>query len=492
MGKNQLVLAVDLGTTCFKAALFDRSGQMCGLGRVTVEKEEGVERRCELPLERFWGSLGRAVTGAFEAAGATRDAVRAICYSSQANSFLLMDGAQTPLTPLILWPDRRAEGEPPEPRLEALWSRPDFLATTGLGLGGPEFCANKLAWFQRHYSGLWRDCRRMLTISDYLAFSLTGIPAGDQGTAALLGLLDLPAGRWWGDALDAAWVEREQLSRPLPPGATVGVLSAAAGKLLNLPAGIPMAVGSLDHHVAAIGAGICSIDAPSISIGTVVACLRYCERFTPLPGCAMGPGTHGFPFYLLAFEENGTGSLDRYHRERCSDLPFAEMLTEAESVAVGSDGLWATPAAAGARTVFDGVRKRHTRAHFVRALTESTAVSLLEMIERLYPGRLPGRVTVTGGGARSASWLPVFADLSGVEFAVPACGETACLGAGMMAAVAAGWFGCLDAVTRSWHAWSRVITPDRERNQLYRGWLAEYRARFRKKPSPNTKVTKSL
>ncbi|MFB3904767.1 MAG: L-fuculokinase [Acidobacteriota bacterium] len=476
MATVDLVLAVDLGTTCFKAALFGRSGRICGLGRVTVDKDEAVGQRCELPLERFWASLSLAVGEAFRAAGAGPDSVRAMCYSSQANSFLLMDAGGMPLTPLILWPDRRAAGLPPEPRLEAFWKRPDFLNTTGLGLGGPEFCVHKLAWFRRLHPGLWSACSRVMTMSDYLVFSLTGVPAGDQGTAALLGLLDLRAGRWWDKALEAARIAPEQLFSPLPPGTVAGVTSSGAAGLLGLPAGIPLAVGSLDHHAAAIGAGICAVDAPSISIGTVVACVRYCDSFSFLPDCAMGPGTHGYPFYLLAFEENGTGAVDRYHREHCPGLSFPDMLAAVDSVGPGSDGLMASPAIAGKKEVFHRLGVGHTEPHFVRALMESTAASLLEMIERLYPsGRLPARVAATGGGARSDAWLQVFADVCGIEFAVPACAETACLGAGMMAAVAAGWFDCLSEVTRSWSAWSRVIRPDSERHKRYGEWLSEYR-----------------
>ena len=283
MSTPDLVLAVDLGTTCFKAALFDRQGTLLSLGRVTVEKEDRDGGRCELPVDAFWRILRDAITHALKGAGARGDAIRGLCYSSQANSFLLLDEGQRPLTPLILWPDRRAAQLPPDPGLQALWSRPDFLSTTGLGLHGSEFCAAKLSWFRRRDPALWNACCQVRTISDYLVFSLTGVPVGDQGTAAMLGLWNLGARSWWDEALQAVGIRREQLSEPLPPGTVGGTTCAAATELLGIPAGIPLAVGSLDHHVAAIGAGICSVDAPSISIGTVVACVRYQQRLRASP-----------------------------------------------------------------------------------------------------------------------------------------------------------------------------------------------------------------
>ncbi len=107
---------------------------------------------------------------------------------------------------------------------------------------------------------------------------------------------------------------------------------------------------------------------------------------------------------------------------------------------------------------------------------ESTAASLFRMIERIHPDGLPRRVIATGGGARSVAWLQICADLSGIEFAVPGCAETACLGAGMMAAVAAGWYGCLSEVPVEWRPFGRVVQPHPERHARYIGWLNQYRA----------------
>ena len=90
---------------------------------------------------------------ACQQAQANQHDIEAVAYSSQANSFLLLDERDRPLTPLILWPDRRAAQAGTD--ADTLWSLPDLLARTGLGLSGPEFAVAKLRWFQENEPQIW-------------------------------------------------------------------------------------------------------------------------------------------------------------------------------------------------------------------------------------------------------------------------------------------------------------------------------------------------
>ena len=103
-------LGIDLGTSYFKAGLFDEKGRLKGLGRQPVYKETGDGTIYELPLTIFWDTLRGCVEEAMQLANITHNEILSVSYSSQANSFILLDGFDKPLTPLILWPDKRAEG----------------------------------------------------------------------------------------------------------------------------------------------------------------------------------------------------------------------------------------------------------------------------------------------------------------------------------------------------------------------------------------------
>jgi sugar (pentulose or hexulose) kinase len=166
-------LGIDLGTSYFKAGLFDAEGRLCGLGRVEVKKQIDDGLGCEVAVADFWRFLQQAIEQAKTQADARTEDIAAMGYSSQANTFVLLDRDDTPLTPLIIWADRRVGKV--YPQLQDLWSQPSFLHTTGIGIDCREgMCINKLLWFQENQPQVWSQTHRIMTISDYLVYSLDG------------------------------------------------------------------------------------------------------------------------------------------------------------------------------------------------------------------------------------------------------------------------------------------------------------------------------
>ena len=112
---------------------------------------------CELPTQRFWGVLQKGVKQTLNQANAQAVDIKAMGYSSKANTFVLLDAEDKPLSPLVFWTDGRAKEIFPE--VKQLWQRDDFLQTTGLGLAvSPQFCLSKLAWFRDNQSQLEQWC----------------------------------------------------------------------------------------------------------------------------------------------------------------------------------------------------------------------------------------------------------------------------------------------------------------------------------------------
>ena len=484
----ELALGIDLGTSHFKACLVERSGAQRGLGRVAVRTDTGDGRLCELPADRFWAYLREAVGQALRQAGAASRDVRTLSYASQANSFLLLDGRDVPLTPLWLWPDERVTQV--DPAVEALWTRPDFLQTTGLGVGpGPGFAVAKVRWIQRHLPHEWSRARRVLTISDYLTYSLTGQPVGDAGTASLLGILDLQQLAWWPAALEALEIDAGRLARPLRPGTLAGAVTEEGANRMGIATGIPLAVGGLDHYVAALGAGLGRLADVSASIGTVTACLRHTDSLRPLPNGSCGPGlgsnysaggqvgrqerkrgrdalaTQGqdalATYCQLAFDDNGAEVLAWYQRRHAPELTIPQLLDLARDVPDGEDTPAALPHADRHKGLegFRDCRPSHHHGHYIRAILDSTADTLGALIGTLCPTGRPARIVATGGGARSDFWLQTCADRLRTDLLAVECEEPACLGAAMIAAVAAGWFGDCRQAAASWVQPRKAFSP---------------------------------
>jgi len=473
---GEFVLGIDLGTSYFKIGLFDRAGALCGLARLPVPKGTGDPDCYELEPSVFWHILHQGIQSACAEASSTPASIGAVSYSSQANSFLLLDEAGDPLTPLILWRDLRAKAT--DRRIEELWQHPDYLSVTGMDIRSPELMIAKLAWLRTHARSYWDRARRILTLSDYLVFGLTGQPAGDEGTASLLGLWDLQHHTWWHTALEQVHVPAHMLSRPLPVGAPIAALSPAGARLTGLPEGIPLAAGSLDHHMAAIGAGLGAVAEAIDSTGTVLALLRMLDAFLPRPGCCMGPGACARGYYQMTFSDNGAAGLEWYQREHAPGCSLDDLLNLAAEAPPGAGGLVALPSAGTFRKLegFLIVTDSHTHGHFVRALLESCAADVAHLTEVLFGDDRPARIAATGGGARSDLWLQIKADMLGTEFVVTACSEPACLGAAMLAARVAGWFRDAEDVSNSWIGTIRRFTPDATRQRFYADWRARYAA----------------
>jgi xylulokinase len=471
------VLGIDLGTTYFKAGLFSEDGQLLGMGRAVVAAQTNAGGRLEISPSRFQSLLGEVVGRALAESGLPSVAVEAVSYSSQANSFLLLDQDERPLTPIILWPDRRVEEIPPE--LSSVHSRPDFSTVTGLDLVSPFQCASKLLWLRDREPEVWRRMRMVMTVSDYFTYLMTGERAGDSGTASLLGLWNLPAGEWWKEGIAALGLLPTAFSRLCPPGTVVGRTTQRAADFLGVPPGIPFAVGSLDHHLAAIGSGVGPAVSVMESTGTVIACFAESAQFAPRRRCAMGPGVSGgAPFYSLAFHDSGAVVLEWYRNHYAADLSFDELTGLAERVPVGSDGLTCLPFA---NTYSDkqgflspgSQWPQYGRGHFARAIMESIAGELSLLLVQLRDN-LPQRVLSTGGAAQSRLWLRIKADLTGCAMVTSGFPEAACAGAAMLAASAAGWFTTPIQASASWVKMEEPILPDAEAHRAYKDWFERY------------------
>jgi hypothetical protein len=282
-GRRDLVLGIDLGTSYFKLGLFDRQGELRGMGRIFVAKDRGDGSRCEVPVDRFWALLCRGMSEACRQASASPEQICGLSYASQANSFLLLDRDMAPLTPLILWADDRAAETD---SLATLFKRSDFLPNTGIGippiapvLPGQSRLAQAAPACAVCTSGLF---------DDHLGLSLLGADRRARRRRRhrfTARLLDQRTLTWRREMIDLGDL---RLSMPLQPGTPAGKLSRNGAALLGLKPGVPFALGNLDHPAAALGAGAGQIADLSESTGTVLACVRFVADYSPRPGSCTG------------------------------------------------------------------------------------------------------------------------------------------------------------------------------------------------------------
>lgn len=428
-----LFLGIDLGTSYFKAGLFDEKGRLKGMGRQFVRKSIKDGITCELSVKTFWDTLYNCVREAIVNANVSAKEIRSVSYSSQANSFILLDGCNEPLTPLILWLDERARGMDSSINLVA--GKNDFLEKTGLGITQtPQCCVAKLIWFQNKQPQVWKRTRSIMSISDYLVYVLTGQKIGDYSTASLTGLLDNDSCQWWEEALEIFNIESNYLSKPQRIGTYVSKLTLNGAQCLGLEQSTLFYLGGLDHHMAAIGAGIPLNTNMSESTGTVLACVNYLEHYSPKANYCVAPGLDENHYFQMAFDSNGATSLEWYQNEHAPEFSISDLLKMAGDIEIGCEGLIAKPGAHKFLGLngFKNIKQYHNHGHFVRAILESTALSLKGISASLPGNTETTGVVSVGGGARSKLWVEIKSNLIGKHFFIPECIESACLGAAMV------------------------------------------------------------
>lgn len=453
-------LGIDLGTSYFKAGLFDEKGGLRGLGRQFIDKNTDNGITCELPVSVFWNTLSACVEEAIQNASISPHEIKAVSYSSQTNSFILLDGSDNPLIPLILWPDKRADEI--DPRIKMLGQRADFMEKTGLGVSPSlHFSIAKLTWFQIMRPRIWERVKSIMNISDYLTFSLTGQKLADVSTSSLTGLIDATNCQWWDKSLELFDSGSDYFSIPQRTGKYVGSLTNKGAKLTGLVPGISYYLGGLDHHCAAIGSGLLQNENICESTGTVLACVSYSDKYSPKPDMCVAPGLSANHYFQMAFDGNGARSLEWYQKEHAPEFSIPELLEMAERIDNGSSGLIARPSAYQYPNLkgFYNIKPEHQHGHFVRSILESTANSLSNLIEKINEPTFEGGIISTGGGAQSSLWVKIKADILKTVFYIPEYHETACMGAAMISAVGTKEFGNFDEIAENWVKFERTIKP---------------------------------
>jgi gluconokinase len=240
------VLALDVGSSSVRACAYDERGREVGeAARRTYEARHG-----ELDADELVAAC-EAVLGE---AGGGHDALGISCFM---HSLLLLDANDRPLTPVLLWQDRRAAAQ-----AEELAARLDPAAVhkrTGCFLH-PSFWPAKLAWLGPQAA----EAARVVSLADYLFLRLTGELRTTLSTASGSGLLDLRARRWDAELLGELHLDESKL----PP-----IGSDAAGAILP-----PLADGACSN----LGAGCTTRERAALMIGTSGA-LRVLYEGEPDP-----------------------------------------------------------------------------------------------------------------------------------------------------------------------------------------------------------------
>jgi xylulokinase len=364
----------------------------------------------------------------------------------------------------------------------------------------PTWSAAKILWWRRNDPALFVGAARFLLVEDFILHRLTGRFVTDGSVACTSLLLDIRTEAWWDPMLDAVGVDASRLPEIAAPGSIVGTLTVAAAEALGLPAALPVVAGGMDQGAGAIGVGNTGPGVISESTGGALTVQATVAQHGGDPTGQTPVYIHSAPdaylycpvcptggMALTWFRDTfGAGEVERAAREGRSAY---ELLTELAATApAGSDGVLFLPHLAGAfspeyvpeaRGVLYGLTLHHGRAHAVRAVLESVAFMLRRNVELLgSAGATAAEIRSHGGGARSALWNQVKADVCGMPVLTMEGEDAAVRGDAMLAGVAAGVYTDLAEAGRVMVVPAARFDPDPARRAVYDDAYGTYTALF--------------
>jgi xylulokinase len=348
------------------------------------------------------------------AAPAAYGAAKALSFSGQMHSAVLLDAAGAPVRPAILHNDQRAFAE----AAQLAKRHPELMRIVGVKpMAG--FTAPKLLWLARHEPEAFRNVKTILLPKDYLRFELTGEARTDMSDAAGTWWLDEAQRRWSEAALAASGVRLDQVPALVEATDRVAALRPAIADELGLPRGLVVAAGGGDSPVGALGLGAIRPGDAFISLGTATQLILASDVYRSAPEKLVHSFAHALPglWYRMAAMLNGAGALA--FAARFVKAEVAELEREAADGYRGPGALTFLPYLSGERTPLDdphargvlfGLSETSSRADYARAVMEGVALTLAEARDCLEAtGDEIGDIALIGGGSRSALWTRMIA-----------------------------------------------------------------------------------
>lgn len=442
-----MYLGIDLGTSEVKLLLMEEGGEVLATTGVPLTVSRPRPQWSEQDPGQWWEATCTAMRQLRAAHADALARVRAIGLSGQMHGAVLLDGADRVLRPAILWNDGRSHLECAE-----LTAREPRLAGITGNLAMPGFTAPKLAWVRKHEADIFERTASVLLPKDYLRFRLTGEKVSEMSDAAGTLWLDV-AKRDWSDAmLEATGLSRRHMPRLVEGSAVSGVLRSELAQEWGMNHNVIVAGGGGDNAASAVGIGATRPGDGFISLGTSGVLFVVTDRLRANPDCAVHAFCHALPgrWHQMSVMLSAASCLSWVTRATGA-ANEAALLPEVESLpaAMQDAAPLFLPYLSGERTphndphaqgVFFGLGHDTSRGALAYAVLEGVAFGLRDGLEALRAaGTEVSTLSLVGGGARSAWWSQLLADVLGVAIVThKESSAGAALGAARLAALADG------------------------------------------------------
>jgi xylulokinase len=467
-------LGIDYGTSRFKVYLFDSAGHPLESKNGEVGTKQPQPGWVEQDLETGWQLVSEAIGAILNQTRIPAEEIRAVGITGTSNISLLDESGRI-LRPAILYGDTRL---PTEEEIQVI-QREIGPKRMGESFGFDDLDdakwtiilrlspSSKLLWIRKYEPDIFHRAAICLTASwDFLNFRLTGNTTYWKTTFELereiAEIFEIPL-KWFGE--------------PREIGEVIGQVDAKGASESGLTKGTPIVLGGTDSGCMFLGSGLTREGIALNAAGTTdVVAVTASQR----PQSALGyPVKHIIPGLWMLSLSPVRGPTLRWFRDLLlpEGATYQDLDNLASHASPGSDGLLCLPYFSGekgfvhdpsARGMLLGLNLHHGKTNLARAILEGIAFSTRQILDAYREqGHDSDEIRLCGGGAGSALWNQIKADIFGQDVYVLKVLDAGCLGAAIMAAVAVGDFNNLNQASDAMSQVERIFSPNAASSKIY-------------------------
>lgn len=484
---DNVVMALDAGTTSIRAILFDHRGEVVAEAAQEFPqiypRPGWVEHN---PLD-IWNTQMTVAKEVLARAGLTALDVAALGVTNQRETTVLWDRETgQPVMNAIVWQDRRTA--PACDELKARGLEEHVRATTGLVIDA-YFSGTKLAWMLDSVPGARERAERgelaFGTVDSWLIWNLTGgkVHVTDYTNASRTLLFDIHR---------LSWDERmlKELNIPvavLPEVRPSSQVYGHTNRDIFIGAQIPIASAIGDQHAALFGQSCFEPGMVKTTYGTGASLVMHTgtEPVRSDQGLLTIPawGLDGAVEYALEGLIFVSAASVQWLRDELQIIYDAEDTEYAARRVPDTNGVYFVPAFVGlaapywdpyARGAIVGLTRGANRNHIIRAALEAICYQIRDVITLMEEDSgIPAReIRADGGAARNNFLMQLQSDLLDVPVVRPTVVETTSRGAAYLAGLATGYWKDRSELSANYRV-DRTFTPsmpDAIRQSMYAGW----------------------
>jgi xylulokinase len=458
---DDLVLAIDQGTSITKVVAFDLAGRPVAAMERDTPVRYPTPERAEGDPEDWWRVVAAGVRQVLEAGGIAAGRIRGVGLCGFMHTLVAVDGEGGVLHSALLWPDQRCAQQVADLAAHA--------GTVARVTGKPLTTMSslpRLRWLRDNAPEVVDRARWYLPVKDFLRLRLTGEIATDAHDAGGTGLAEVASGAWSEELLDLLGLGLDHVPPIRACDEVAGRVTQKAAVATGLQAGTPVVVGTSDWFSTLVGSGCFLPCSTCFYLGSagILGSFASADDLDHL----------GETRYFGSVTSTGTAL--RWLRDLLHDaeggaaIMYSRLCAEGERSRPGARGLLFLPHMMGerggvmrpkARGALFGLTLAHDRADIVRAVLEGTAMWLRATAEPYIADQPIGELVALGGGTQSRLWRQICAATFDRRLLARGHTQGAALGTAMLAAVGTGL--CppgYRALTDAWSQPAEIEEPD--------------------------------